>query len=157
MNLSTFIIVSLLSAASLTAGDFRVGPFCEPDHPDPVGCVGKLMEDWSNRDGMLTYEIGSAISRSFCAHPQAVLRALARSERDADAWLASLGSHTFWVGDHADTAFGSEATTHLRELKICMIENARSLVDHDEVGPMADRLLQELRQTTIRYVDESDA
>ena len=145
----------LLSAMHLgaRASEFEVGPFCGPDNPDPPACVDALVADWKMRDGAAFWDVGSALAESFCAHPRLVLTRLSQQPAVLDSWVGTLPESTFFVFDHADTTFGTEATEHLLSLKACMLHGLSTLVDDPEVGVAARHMFQVVQNTQVSYVD----
>jgi hypothetical protein len=150
--LLTFFVVA--SSPSM-AGEFKIGPYCHADSADPYLCVKDLLEDWTCRDGMVFYEAGSALSRTFCAHPKLVLEALIAVPPDLEVWIERMPTHTFFIMEHPQSEFGISAAAHLQELRSCMLEQAEALIDDEQVGAAARALLDTLKETEIRYVDQT--
>jgi len=138
-----------------TAGTFVIAPYCDAESAEPDVCVAQLVEEWTNRDGMIFYEAGSALSRSFCDHPGLVLEALKSVPSDFDNWVARMPTHTFFIMDHPQSEYGIAATAYLEGLRSCMRKEAESLLDDEEVAAAARVLFNSLMETEIRYVDQT--
>ena len=151
-----FLVVTAFCSVLATvshAAKFQVGPYCMPDDPDPASCIAKLVHYWEHRDGAGFWEVGSALSESFCVHPRKVLLALSGKRINLDSWTEDLPFHTFVVYDHADTEFGVSATAHLIDLKACMVSQANRYLEDPDVGEAAEHLLAVLNQTEVAYID----
>jgi len=148
----TVVVLSFWMQTAVGA-EFQVGPFCDSTNADPSTCVLKLVSRWEHRDGAAFWEVGSALSSSFCQHPTIVLDRLSSDPTNLESWVDRLPEHTFRVFDHADTQFGQSATTHLRTLKKCMVRRATELLHDQSVGPAASELLTKLEQTEVTYID----
>lgn len=91
MKQAVVTVVALCAAASPAAsGEYQVEPYCDNETPEPEKCVLELVSRWEHRDGAAFWEVGTALSDSFCAHPKIVLGALSNEPANLDSWVDRL-------------------------------------------------------------------
>ena len=113
--------------------------------------IPELLTQWRHRDGALSQEVGTELSKALVKTPRAFFKAMANDPDSFDSWLKDISTHTFTVLESEGELEDDLYTAYYEKLKSLMEDRLRNLLG-TEVEKEALRVLSALSDVSISRI-----